>query len=83
LASYPDSSSTTVECLIDNNSFGPLPFSGAIDQQHFSHLSGGGHHFRIRQMNGSFFFYSSCILQTLTIKELNLSTIFSRAKNWH
>jgi hypothetical protein len=58
LQSYPTSSGATVECLIDNNSFGPLPFTGSIPQPHFSVLSAGGHHFRIRQMNGSFFFLS-------------------------
>ena len=58
LASYPSSSRATVECLIDNNSFGNLPFTGTILQPHFSTLSAGGHHFRIRQVSGSFFFLS-------------------------
>jgi hypothetical protein len=58
LQSFPTSSGATVECLIDNNSFGPLPFTGTIIQPHFSVLSAGGHHFRIRQLNGSFFFLS-------------------------
>lgn len=58
LQSYPAPLSATVECLIDNNSFGPLPFSGTILQPHFSTLSAGGHHFRIRQITGSFFFLS-------------------------
>ncbi len=58
LQSYPAGSGATVECLIDNNSFGPLPFSGTILQPHFSTLSAGGHHFRIRQLNGAFFFLS-------------------------
>lgn len=58
LQSYPASSSAIVECLIDNNSFGPLPFTGTILQPHFTTLPAGGHHFRIRQMNGSFFFLS-------------------------
>lgn len=58
LQSYPVSSSAQVECLIDNNSFGPLPFTGEIIQPHFSRLSAGGHHFRIRQMSGSFYFLS-------------------------
>ncbi len=58
LQSFPSSSSATVECLIDNNTFGPLGFSGTILQPHFSMLSKGGHHFRIRQLNGSFFFLS-------------------------
>ncbi len=58
LQSYPSSSGATVECLIDNNSFGPLPFTGTILQPHFSALSPGLHHFRIRQQSGSFFFLS-------------------------
>jgi hypothetical protein len=58
LASYPSSSGAIVECLIDNNSFGNLPFTGTILQPHFSSLSAGGHHFRIRQVSGSFFFLS-------------------------
>ena len=58
LQSYPASTQSTVECLIDNSTFGPLPFTGTILQPHFSFLSAGGHHFRIRQMNGSFFFLS-------------------------
>jgi len=58
LASYPASAGATVECLIDNNSFGNLPFTGTILQPHFSTLSAGGHHFRIRQVTGSFFFLS-------------------------
>jgi hypothetical protein len=61
LQSYPASSSATVECLIDNNNFGPLPFTGTIIQPHFSTLSAGGHHFRIRQKSGSFFFLSLTI----------------------
>lgn len=58
LLSYPAASGATVECLIDNTSFGPLPFNGTILQPHFSTLSAGGHHFRIRQLSGSFFFLS-------------------------
>lgn len=58
LQSYPLSSTAIVECLIDNNSFGPLPFIGSILQPHFTTLSPGGHHFRIRQMAGAFFFLS-------------------------
>lgn len=58
LQSYPASSRATVECLIDNNSFGNLPFSGTVIQPHFSSLAAGGHHFRIRQVAGSFFFLS-------------------------
>lgn len=58
LQSYPTGSSAQVECLIDSFSFGPLPFSGTIFQPHPCDLSAGGHHFRIRQMSGSFFFLS-------------------------
>jgi hypothetical protein len=58
LASYPSSSRSVVECVIDNSSFGNLPFTGTIIQPHFSNLSAGGHHFRIRQVSGSFFFLS-------------------------
>jgi hypothetical protein len=58
LLSYPASSQATVECLIDNNSFGPLPFTGTVVQPHFCVLSAGGHHFRIRQLSGAFFFLS-------------------------
>src|SRR5262249_35045926 len=58
LQSYPSSAGATVECLIDNNSFGNLPFTGPILQPHFSTLSAGGHHFRIRQVSGAFFFLS-------------------------
>jgi len=45
-----------VECLIDAFSFGPLPFSGFINQPHPATLSAGDHAFRIRQLTGSFFF---------------------------
>jgi hypothetical protein len=58
LQSHPAASNATVECLIDNSSFGPLSFSGTILQPHFSMLSAGGHHFRIRQVSGAFFFLS-------------------------
>ncbi len=58
LQSDPVASNATVECLIDNNTFGPLPFSGTIIQPHFSMLSVGNHHFRIRQMSGAFYFLS-------------------------
>jgi hypothetical protein len=58
LQSYPATSPSKVECLIDNQSFGPLPFTGTILQPHFSSLSAGGHHFRIRQLSGAFFFLS-------------------------
>jgi hypothetical protein len=58
LQSYPTGSLAQVECLIDSFSFGPLPFTGTIYQPHPCSLSAGGHHFRIRQMSGSFFFLS-------------------------
>lgn len=58
LQSYPSGSGATVECLIDNNSFGNLPFTGTVLQPHFSALSAGFHHFRVRQVSGSFFFLS-------------------------
>ena len=58
LQSHPASSGATVECLIDNSTFGNLPFTGTVIQPHFSTLSAGGHHFRIRQKNGAFFFHS-------------------------
>jgi hypothetical protein len=64
LASYPSSSGATVDCLIDNQSFGNLPFTGTISQSHFCpSLSAGGHHFRIRQVSGSFFFLSLTVLR--------------------
>lgn len=47
-----------VECLIDGSSFGSLPVNGLITQPHPCNLSAGGHHFRIRQLSGSFFFLS-------------------------
>lgn len=50
--------SAQVECLMDNNSFGLLPFNGTIIQPHTTQLSLGYHSFRIRQKAGSFFFYS-------------------------
>ncbi len=52
-----------VECLIDSSSFGPLPFNGSIDQPHPCVLSAGGHHFRIRQISGSFFFVGLSVWQ--------------------
>jgi len=45
-----------VECLIDSFSFGTLPFSGSINQPHPAALSQGFHSFRIRQVDGSYFF---------------------------
>jgi hypothetical protein len=61
LQSYPGSAGAQVECLIDNSSYGPLPFTGSILQPHFATLTAGGHSFRIRQMSGSFFFLSLTI----------------------
>jgi hypothetical protein len=58
LQSYPATARAVVECLIDNSSFGPLSWTGTIDQPHPCTLSAGGHHFRIRQVSGSFFFLS-------------------------
>lgn len=58
LQSYPSTTGAKVECLIDNSSYGPLPFTGSILQPHFATLTAGGHSFRIRQMSGSFFFLS-------------------------
>jgi hypothetical protein len=58
LLSDPSGSRSTVECLIDNDSFGPLSFSGTIVQPHFGILSAGNHHFRIRQVTGAFYFLS-------------------------
>jgi hypothetical protein len=58
LQSYPTSERATVECLIDNSSFGPLSWTGTIYQPHPCALSTGYHHFRIRQQFGSFFFLS-------------------------
>ncbi|MDX1615245.1 MAG: hypothetical protein R3300_13105 [Candidatus Promineifilaceae bacterium] len=46
-----------VECLIDDFSYGPLPFNGSIDQPHPCNLSAGYHSFRIRQLSGSYFFH--------------------------
>jgi hypothetical protein len=58
LQSYPMTSGAQVECLVDDFSFGPLPFTGAIVQPHPANLSAGFHHFRIRQLDGGFFFLS-------------------------
>ena len=63
LQSYPATARAVVECLIDNSSFGPLSWSGTIDQPHPCTLSAGGHHFRIRQVSGSFFFLSLTVYQ--------------------
>jgi hypothetical protein len=56
LQSYPTGTPAVVECLMDSGSFGPLTVLGTINQPHFSNLSAGGHHFRIRQRSGSCFF---------------------------
>jgi hypothetical protein len=53
-----------VECLIDASTFGSLPVSGTINQPHPCNLSAGGHHFRIRQVSGSFFFLSLTVWKT-------------------
>ena len=53
-----------VECLIDNSSFGFLTVNGTINQPHPCNLSAGGHHFRIRQISGSFFFLSLTVWKT-------------------
>lgn len=45
-----------VECLLDNSSFGSLPFNGSISQPHTRFLAAGYHAFRIKQQTGSFFF---------------------------
>lgn len=58
LQSDPLSGTSAVECLIDNSTFGPLTWSGTIDQPHPCNLAAGGHHFRIRQLRGAFFFLS-------------------------
>ncbi len=66
LQAYPSSSTAVVECLIDNNTFGPLTVgppwtdpSGVLTWPHFTPgLPAGGHSFRIRQTSGSFFFLS-------------------------
>lgn len=55
--------SATVECLIDSSSFGPLPFNGSINQPHPCTLTAGYHHFRIRQMQGAFFFVSLTVFR--------------------
>jgi hypothetical protein len=63
LQSYPTGAPSVVECLIDNSSFGPLSWSGTIDQPHPCVLGAGGHHFRIRQVSGAFFFLSLTVYQ--------------------
>ena len=63
LLSQPASTTATVECLIDDSSFGPLSFSGLKVQPHFTILSRGNHHFRIRQRQGAFFFLSLTVFR--------------------
>jgi hypothetical protein len=58
LQSYPSNELAIVECFMDSSSFGQLPVFGTINQPHQARLSAGGHHFRIRQVSGSFFFLS-------------------------
>jgi hypothetical protein len=64
LQSDPTSSQASVECRIDNNSFGPLTWSGTINQPHLCNLSAGGHHFRIWQRSGAFSFLSLTVWKT-------------------
>jgi hypothetical protein len=52
-----------VECLIDSFSYGPLPFNGSINQAHPAALGAGYHSFRIRQMDGSYFFINLTVWQ--------------------
>lgn len=47
-----------VQCLMDEYDYGTLTVNGAINQPHVATLSSGYHHFRIRQLEGSFFFVS-------------------------
>jgi hypothetical protein len=54
----PSGGQAQVECLVDNFSFGSLPFTGTIHQPHLANLSQGSHYFRIRQESGEFFFLS-------------------------
>lgn len=63
LQSFPTSSTAVVECLIDNNTFGQLSVTGTINQPHMTSLAQGGHHFRIRQVSGAFFFLSLSIFK--------------------
>jgi hypothetical protein len=63
LQSYPTGATSVVECRIDNSSFGPLSWSGTIDQPHPCVLAAGGHHFRIWQVSGAFFFLSLTVYQ--------------------
>lgn len=64
LKSWPSSQQAVVECLIDNSSYGGLTVLGTIAQSHPATLSKGGHHFRIRQRSGSFFFLSLTVWRT-------------------
>lgn len=64
LKSWTSNQQAQVECLIDNSSYGPLPVLGTINQPHPASLAKGGHHFRIRQRSGSFFFLSLTVWRT-------------------
>ena len=46
----------TVQCLTDSQNHGLLGVSGTIQQAHHANLAAGWHHFRIRQVEGAFFF---------------------------
>ena len=63
LQTYPSTARSVVECRIDNSSFGPLAWTGTIDQPHPCTLAVGGHHFRIWQVSGSFFFLSLTVFR--------------------
>lgn len=63
LQSYPTTARSVVECRVDNSSFGPLSWTGTIDQPHPCTLAAGGHHFRIWQISGAFFFLSLTVYQ--------------------
>lgn len=64
LKSASSNQSAGVECLIDNSSYGPLTVLGTINQPHPANLGKGGHHFRIRQRWGSFYFLSLTVWRT-------------------
>lgn len=61
LQSYPNTRRAIVDCSIDGQPFGALPFTGDITQPHMSVLSAGGHSFRIQQVSGSFFFFNMVV----------------------
>jgi hypothetical protein len=64
LQSQASNQAAQVECLIDNSSYGPLQVLGTINQPHPATLSKGGHHFRIRQRSGAFYFLSLTVWRT-------------------